>query len=175
MKAKAKIKEWIFIIAVAIVLSFLVRNYIFEIFIVEGKSMEPTLLSKERILVTKFNKDITDYSRGDIVVLDFKQDYGKDIVKRIIAIEGDTVEVRDSQVRVNGKIIQEGYISENTQGRYDEVTVPKGNVFVLGDNRNHSLDSRDSRIGFVDLARIKGKARYIIWPVTNWRSLKFRG
>ena len=137
--------------------------------------MVPTLNDRERIIVTKTHSTINDYCRGDIIVIDFSQDYGKDIVKRIIAVAGDTIEIQGGKVLVNGSNLEEAYLNQLTEGKYELATVPAGAVFVMGDNRSHSLDSRDTRIGFITESQIKGKAVWAIWPPSSWHSLKNRG
>ncbi len=172
MNNKSKLREWFSIVVIAILLSILVRTFLFEIYVVEGISMVPTLNDKERIIVTKTHNTISDYNRGDIIVIDFSKDYGKDIVKRIIAVAGDTIEICEGKVVVNGNNIAEDYLNQLTEGRYELTTVPAGAVFVMGDNRSHSLDSRDTRIGFITETQIKGKAVWAIWPPRSWHSLK---
>ena len=89
----------------------------------------------------------------------------------MIAIPGDTVEVRDGQVSVNGQFLNEPYILERTRGTYPVATVPAGHVFVMGDNRNNSEDSRFKDVGFVSTEMIKGKAVVVFWPFDHIKTL----
>ncbi len=150
---------------VMIVLVFGVR--ITEVF---GHSMEPTLQWGDRVAV-----QILGYKpeRGDIVVTDSLTKYGETLIKRIIATEGDTVDIdfESGAVTVNGQQLEEPYISGPTYLRYDvefPVTVPEGCVFVMGDNRSYSLDSRSTDVGFIDEKAIFGKVLLRLAPLGSF-------
>jgi len=135
---------------------------------VDGQSMLPTLQDKDRLLILTpfFYKD---YSRGDIVVLRKETFLESAIVKRVIATEGQTVDIDfvEGVVRVDGEELDEPYINAPTytpEGVEFPLTVPEGSVFVLGDNRNASSDSRNIRLGTVDERYIIGKAVFLLFP-----------
>lgn len=148
-------------IIVAVIFSFL-----FRVILVSGSSMVPTLTDGDRLLVQSIG--YTPH-RGDIVIIDGYIDYGKPLVKRIIAMEGDTVDIDYSAgtVSVNGEVLDEPYIAEPTwmQGDMElPITLGEDQIFVMGDNRNHSSDSRSTSIGCLDQRDILGKAIFRITP-----------
>ena len=171
-----------FFIAI-IIMAFLGRSYM-----VEGASMEKTLFNSERVLVEKVSYYLGEPKRGDIVVLmnPRQQKYAnwfldtfsfvKDIfvmdmstrpyIKRVIGLVGDTIEVRGGKAYLNGVMLEEPYVSEEIWWDYGPTTIPEGYVFVMGDNRNHSDDSRGS-VGFLETDRILGKAVVRFWPLNK--------
>jgi len=175
MKISQHLKEGLSILAIALFLSILIRVFIGEVYIVEGLSMLPTLEDNERIIVNKLPNQISDYHQGDIVVIEFDGEIEKDIVKRIIAKAGDTIEIDNGKVLVNDVILQEEYLDTITQGCYQKTKVPQNKVFVMGDNRNHSLDSRFEQVGFIDISKLKGRAIVVIWPLQELRILSREG
>lgn len=142
---------------------------------VSGSSMEPTLFDGEVMLVWALGYQPEN---GDVVIVNNPTiEYlgGQSIVKRVIAVAGQTVEIdySQNQVLVDGLVIPEPYLSEEMRPIYAEnngavVTVPEGHIFVLGDNRNNSADSRSSEIGMVDERYVIGKVFCGLWPVTAW-------
>ncbi|MEG0832296.1 MAG: signal peptidase I, partial [Acidaminococcaceae bacterium] len=136
-----------------------------------GPSMLPTLENRERLLVNKFIYFVTDPQKDEIIVFKYPMDESRDFIKRVIAVGGDTVELRDGQVYINGVAKKETYTKERNHSTYRKAVVPKGHVFVLGDNRNNSEDSRYADVGFVPLKLIKGKASVIFWPFDKMRTL----
>jgi len=96
------------------------------------------------------------------------RDPSRDFIKRVIAAPGDTIEIRAGRVLVNDQLLTEDYILEKTRSEYPKSTVPEGHVFVMGDNRNNSEDSRFADVGFVPYDLIKGKAMLVFWPISAW-------
>ncbi|NLZ45734.1 MAG: signal peptidase I [Clostridiales bacterium] len=142
-------------------------SFVFKIIIVDGKSMVPTLDSGERLIVS--NLGYTPKQKDIIIFNNENKIFTKTLVKRIIATEGQTVNIdfNNGIVYVDGKAIAEDYINDLTHLQQDfvgEVTVPKDHVFVMGDNRNESKDSRNSEVGFVPVKSIIGKAILRIYP-----------
>jgi len=135
--------------------------------LVYGQSMEPSLHDNERVIVDKVSYHIGLPSRGDIVVFPVEGE-PLPLIKRVIGLPGDTVEVRESRVWVNGVALDEPYVSGPTVGNTRMVHVPEGSVFVMGDNRaaGGSLDSR--RLGPIPLNKLIGRARLAIWPPAVW-------
>lgn len=168
---REELKDWIISIVVAVALAMFIRTFIVELYMVEGPSMRPTLINAERLVVNKFIYRFKQPVKGDIVVFRYPRDPSRDFIKRVIATEGDTVEIRDGRVYVNGQQLNETYILEKSRGSYPLSTVPGGTMFVMGDNRNNSEDSRFSDVGFVPLHMLKGKALMVFWPIGNARVL----
>ena len=146
---KATAKEWGTSLVIALVVAFLVRNFVVEPYLVEGASMNPTLQSHERLMINRSIYYFTEPSRGEIVVFKYPRDQKRDYIKRVIAIPGDTVEIREGDVYLNGQILKENYILEKAKADFPKVIVPPKHIFVLGDNRNNSEDSRYKNVGFV--------------------------
>ena len=164
-------KDWIISIVVAVVLAFLIRRVIVELYIVDGPSMRPTLQSQERLGVNKFIYNIRHPEKGEILVFKYPRNQERDFIKRVIATEGDTIEIKDGRVYVNDQMLNEDYILEKTRSEYPKSTVPEGTVFVMGDNRNNSEDSRFADVGFVPYSLIKGKAMLVFWPFSQFKTL----
>ena len=164
-------KDWIISIVVAVVLAFLIRQFIVELYIVDGPSMRPTLQSQERLVVNKFIYNIRHPEKGEILVFKYPRDQSRDFIKRVIATPGDTIEIKDGRVYVNDQMQSEDYILEKTRSEYPKATVPDGTVFVMGDNRNNSEDSRFADVGFVPYSLIKGKAMLVFWPFSQFKTL----
>lgn len=133
---------------------------------VEGSSMKPTLSDGDWLAITSNERE---FARGDIIVVTQPWERNVPIIKRVIGTEGDIVDIdfKKGEVYVNGELLEEDYILEKTHEKYDidfPVTVGKGEIFAMGDNRNGSLDCRSSKIGMVDTRFIMGKAVARIYP-----------
>jgi signal peptidase I len=184
VRAKKNIfREYGEAILIAVLLALFIRTFVVQAFKIPSGSMKPTLLVGDHILVNKFIygikipfSDITlipvkDPKRGEIVVFKFPEDPKKDFIKRVIAVAGDTVEIRNKRVYINEKPIEDPYGthldphlipgSARPRDNLGPVTVPPNSFFVMGDNRDHSYDSRFW--GFVNLSAVKGKAFVIYW------------
>ena len=166
-----EIKDWVVSILIAIVLAFFIRYFIVELYMVEGPSMRPTLVNSERLVVNKFIYHFKQPERGDVLVFRYPRDPSRDFIKRVIAVAGDTIEIKDGRVFLNGQLQNEPYILEKTRSSYSLATVPEGTIFVMGDNRNNSEDSRFKDVGFVPLDMIKGKAVMVFWPLDQMKTL----
>lgn len=165
-------KDWTISIIVAVALALFIRTFIVELYMVEGPSMQPTLVNSERLVVSKFIYRFQQPVKGDVVVFRYPSDPSRDFIKRVIATAGDTIEIRDGRVYVNGQQLNETYILEKSRGSYPLSTVPDGSIFVMGDNRNNSEDSRFAKVGFVPLHLLKGKAILVFWPFGNFRMIQ---
>jgi len=169
-----EVKDWVISILIAVVLAFFIRYFIVELYMVEGPSMQPTLISGERLVVNKFIYRFKAPEKGDVLVFRYPKDPSRDFIKRVIAVAGDTIEIKDNRIFLNGQLQNETYILDkdhSTYRNYPLATVPEGRIFVMGDNRNNSEDSRFSDVGFVPLDMIKGKAILIFWPMDNIKTL----
>ena len=152
-------------------MALLIRTFIVELYIVDGPSMKPTLQHEERLVVNKFIYRLRNPEKGEILIFKYPRDTSRDFIKRVIAVGGDTIEIKEGRVYVNDQLLKEDYILEKTRTEYPKVTIPEGTVFVMGDNRNNSDDSRFADVGFVPLDLIKGKAVVVFWPLDNMQSL----
>lgn len=165
------VSDWLISIIVAVVLAFGIRTFLVEPYMVSGPSMMNTLQDQERLLVNKLVYYTRQPKRGEIIVFKYPSDTRRDFIKRVIAVGGDTIEIKDGKTIVNGEAIDESYIREPFHTNLPKMTVPQGHLFVMGDNRNNSEDSRFQDVGFVDLSLVKGKASVIFWPLGQMRSL----
>ena len=164
-------KDWVISIIVAVAMAMLIRTFIVELYIVDGPSMRPTLEHEERLVVNKFVYHMRDPAKGEILIFRYPRDPSRDFIKRVIATAGDTIEIKEGRVYVNDQMLNEDYILEKTRTEYPKVTIPEGTVFVMGDNRNNSDDSRFADVGFVPLDLIKGKAVVVFWPFDKMQTL----
>ena len=172
--------EWVQALVCSVRAVVVLFTFVIRLIGVDGHSMVPTLQDGDRLLVLN-SMLYDDYKYGDIVVLRKDTFLEEPIVKRVIATEGQTVDIDFSSgsVYVDGVLLKEDYIHELTfleEGTEFPLTVPEGSVFVMGDNRNHSSDSRDSRLGTVDTRYVIGKAVFLAFPgpdaYTGERSFK---
>ncbi|MHB8731366.1 MAG: signal peptidase I [bacterium] len=157
-------------LVVAFVLAQFVMISVAQAFQVEQYSMEPNLLPHDRVLVNKFIYRFRTPRPGEIVVLKPPTDPARNYIKRVVAVAGQRVQIRASHVYINGRTLPEGYLSVDTAGEYGPVVVPAHEVFVLGDNRGNSEDSR--AFGFVPDRNLVGEAILIYWPPQRVRILR---
>lgn len=165
---KSPVREVIETVVVALLIALLIRQFVVEVFVVDGRSMEPTLFTSERLLVNKFVYRFRTPQPGEIIVFRYPRNQDRDFIKRVVAVAGDRVEIRDGYVYVNDQPLPDPYVSYRDGGTWPEVTVPPGAVWVLGDNRNNSEDSR--YFGEVPLGNIKGRAFFRFWPIGRFMS-----
>lgn len=170
MNKTKELWEWVRSIGIAVILAVLIRLFLFEVFVVEGASMFPTLDNHERLIVNKLVYRLDIPEPGDIVVFNYSSE--RDFIKRVIGVSGDLIEIREGAVYRNGALLEEPYISEQPWADFGPVEVPPGTVFLMGDNRNNSMDSRDPSVGFVSLHKVKGKAFVVFWPPGELRVLR---
>jgi len=188
-----EILGWIEAIVLAVLISLLVRAFVFETVYVDGSSMEHTLTSGDRLILYKLGYFFSPPKRGDIVVLQVNEGTFRyfpflnklpivkralhgidetDYIKRVVGIPGDEVDIRDGYVYINNEKLEEPYVYEGLTygGSIDlPIKVKEGTVFVLGDNRQNSRDSRE--LGLIEYDKIKGKAVYRIWPLDSFGSI----
>jgi signal peptidase I len=193
-------RELPILLLVSLAIAILIKTFLIQAFYIPSISMEPTLEKGDRILVCRICVRISDIQRGDIVVfsnphpgpgvdrgvvgsvmhwlgqgLGVAQPENKDYVKRVIGLPGDVVELNDGQLFVNGEKVDEPYLDSEVDTRpFGPVTVPDGMLFVLGDDRAHSGDSRfppPTGLGYVPEDAVIGKAFVIVYPSSRWRWL----
>jgi len=185
---KSNLRETIEAIVVAFAIALVIRTFVIQAFKIPSGSMIPTLLIGDHLLVNKFllgtpvdvpftnihlyrMPGLRDPQRGDVVVFKYPEDPARDFIKRVIGVEGDIIESKDKTLYVNGRKVMESYVQHvdgsikpagmDKRDNFGPVIVPKDSVFVMGDNRDQSYDSR--YWGFVDISKIKGKAIMIYW------------
>ena len=166
-RARRKALEWPFLIVFAIVSAFLIRQYVVQTFYIPSASMHETLIEGDRVLVNKVGYHLHDVHRGDVVVfrkppnLNVSED---DLIKRVIGLPGETVEGRGGKVYVNGAPLDEPYVEPlcHGTGEFPKVTVPAGRLWMMGDNRCNSSDSRV--FGPIDEHLVVGRAFVLAWP-----------
>ncbi|MCC7416472.1 MAG: signal peptidase I [Acidobacteria bacterium] len=187
--AKSTAREYFESIVIAVILALFIRTFIVQAFKIPTGSMEENLLIGDHLLVNKFVFDpsatalerallpLGDVERDDVVVFKYPEQPERDFIKRVIGLPGETVEVRDKKVYIDGRMLDEPFVhyidapagppgvhettSFDVRERYGPVTVPPGEYFVMGDNRDNSEDSR--YWGFLPRENIKGKALLIYW------------
>ena len=182
-KQKSVLREYVEAIVIAVVLALFIRTFVVQAFKIPSGSMKPTLLVGDHILVNKFIYGIkipfTDKTlislgepkREDVVVFKYPLDPKKDYIKRVIGLPGEKVQLVNKVLFINGRVIDDPHASYSLYGNlrnYGPVTVPADHLFVMGDNRDESSDSRVW--GFVPYAYLKGKAFLIYW---SWDSENF--
>ena len=160
--------EGLLVIAIAFPLALGLHTFVTQVYAVSGHSMEPTLHDGERVVVDKIRPALGELQRGDLVIFVSPEDPSKNLIKRIIAIAGDKVELIGDQVFINGVPLQEDYIHRTLfPDRPGEVTVVKpGHLFMLGDNRPQSRDSR--QFGIIPVESIRGKVLMRLWPLDEF-------
>ena len=187
VKTKSKIREFIEAILTAVVIAAFIISFVVQAFKIPSASMVPTLLIGDHLFVNKFIYGvkipvlrktiipITDPKKGDVVVFIYPQDRSKDFIKRVIGTAGDKIEMKDKKLFINDQAATEPFgvyddpviypAAVQPRDNFGPVIVPKDSLFVMGDNRDHSLDSRFW--GFVDLRDVQGKAFILYW---SWNS-----
>lgn len=162
--------EWVAILLGALVVALLVTRFLVQAFFIPSLSMAPTLENNDRVLVNKLSYDLHDVNRGDVIVFERPPQEAesdiKDLIKRVVALPGDTIADQDGRLIINGAPLEEPYLQPgDTTTNVAPQTIPAGHVFVMGDNRN---DSRDSRyFGPLSEDLIVGRAFVKVWPLTD--------
>jgi len=183
------VREWAESIVIAFILAMFIRTFFIQAFKIPSGSMRPTLIERDRLMVNKLRygakvpftdkrlPGITNPQRGDIIVFVYPEDPKRDFIKRLVALGGETIEIKDGKIYINGKAIDHPimdlifyYNRGDYGGENKRIIVPEGYIYVLGDN---SASSHDSRYwGFISEQEIIGRAEVIYWPPTRLRFLK---
>lgn len=162
---RLELREWFQSAIIAIILAFIIKMFLFDFVMVQGSSMVPTLENGDRLIINKIGYTIGEPNYEDIVILSYSKNV--EYVKRVIAKDGDTVEIKNQVVYLNDQPLSEDYISPEPYDNFAKVTVPVGTYFVMGDNRANSSDSRYPSLGFVEKSAIDGKVIFRIWPLNT--------
>ncbi|MDH6429157.1 signal peptidase I [Paenibacillus sp. FSL R7-0048] len=171
----SEMKDWLLTAVIVFAVMSVLNVFVFNISTVKGQSMQPTLWEGERLFINKISLLFVNPKHGDVVILHDPStgpSHKEYLVKRVIGIPGDIIEVRNHQLYVNGKIVNEPYIdTEIEDPDFAALTVESGNYFVMGDNR-HASASKDSRyFGSISQDMIVGRADYIWWPLSKLNRL----
>ncbi|MFE3573573.1 signal peptidase I [Lysinibacillus sp. NPDC059133] len=179
-KQKNELVEWIKAIVFALLVAFVIKQFLFTPVLVKGASMMPTLEDHDRVIINKIGPKFKAIDRFDVVVIKMNEE--TNYIKRIIGLPGDKIEYKDDQLYINGEKFSEPYLEQFKKELKDtgsltydftldqnlgETTVPEGQYFVLGDNRRVSNDSRNPEVGFIPKERIMGTTSIICWPVKH--------
>lgn len=179
------LRDWLVVIFIALSAALLVRMYVLQQYYISGPSMESTLFENDRVLVNKLSYRLHDIRHGDVIVFDRVTSNGAsvahdDLIKRVIGLSGDKVEIKSCVVYVNGTALKEPYLNKGNlsqviledrcrQPNMATVTVTAGQVFVMGDNRPESFDSRS--FGTISESLVVGRAFVVVWPFNSWQFL----
>ena len=163
---KSPLREALETILFTLIIYFLIRTFLFENYRVVGHSMDPTLANGEFVAVNKLIYRLRDPQRGDIVVLREQGNGPQKLIKRIIGLPGEEIEIKRGQVYINGHHLVEPYIQNPGRSNYAPTTIPEEHYFVMGDNRTNSSDSRSW--GMVPRQHLIGKALLTYWPPELW-------
>ncbi len=170
--------EWAVVLVGAVLLALVLRAVLLQAFWIPSPSMESTLLVRDRVLVNKISYRLHDINRGDIVVFRRTDDeiarnpeLPRDVIKRVIGLGGETIEIKDNVVMIDGQVLVEPYLDDGiVTSDFGPELVPEGHVFVMGDNRELSLDSR-FETGAIAEDRVVGRAFFLFWPLDRLGSL----
>lgn len=168
----SSVYEWVHSLVFAVAIVVIILTFFVRLVDVSGTSMKQTLQSGDKVIVTNF---FYTPKQGDIVVISHAASYSEPIIKRVIATEGQTLSIDfdKEKIKVDGKELKENYIQGHTHKEDGDIpkVIPKGKVFVLGDNRGVSMDSRSKTIGLIDKKNIIGKANFVVYPFNNIKYL----
>tara|TARA_B100000949_G_scaffold230072_1_gene239907 strand:+ start:333 stop:1070 length:738 start_codon:yes stop_codon:yes gene_type:complete len=163
---RSAVAEIVILVVLAFALAMTTKTYVVEAYEIKGRSMVPTFEDGQRVVVFKLFSGIGNLRRGDIVIFSSQDEPGKDLIKRVVAFPGERIRIRKGKVRINGELLTESYLEDKAYGLYDagiDEVVSEGEIYVLGDNRDDSHDSR--RFGSVSGESLKGKVIVRWWPV----------
>ena len=169
---KKETRSWILSIVLAVVIALSLRFFVFEFIRVDGQSMEPTLHDQEYVFMQKVTYYFKNPEYGDIVICKFPN-RSETFVKRVVGVEGDTIRISDGILYINGEPNFDHYDKDKgIDHDMLEITVMPDHVFVMGDNRDHSMDSSNSSVGTLSLDMILGRAEFVLWPLSNMHGLE---
>lgn len=174
---KQELLSWVTSITVAVIFVLAIRTFIFSPIVVDGQSMMPTYEDGDRVIISKMSKQMSNIDRFDVIV--FEAPIGQDYIKRVLALPGDHIAYENDRLYINGELLDEPYLDEYKEQLHDNMPltydftlqsvsaydeVPEGYLFVLGDNRRNTADSRDPRVGLVPIEKVIGTANIRFYP-----------
>ncbi len=168
---KNELFSWVVFLGATVVITYLIITFVGIRTQVEGASMEDSLHDGDNLIVEKVTYGIGNPSRFDIIVFPYKYESNTFYIKRIIGLPGETVQVKNGEVYIDGELLDEDYgkeLMDNAGMASEPITLGEGEYFVLGDNRNHSADSRDPSVGLIKEDDIVGKAFLRVWPLADF-------
>jgi signal peptidase I len=163
--------EWLFAVGVALIVYFILSSYVIRIASVDGNSMEPTLIHRDLVILSKISYIAGEPRPGDIVAFPYKENPSEYYIKRIVGLPGDVIDIDGRMFYINGEPLEDDFSSEPIIAGGDAgfpLTVPDGYYFVLGDNRNSSKDSRYSSVGCIPKKEMVGKVVLRFWPPSRF-------
>lgn len=174
-KVNSKVKQYALTVGIALIVGMALRTYVVQAYRIPSRSMQDSLLPGDFLLVNKLTYRFSEPRTGDVIVFEYPLNPNKDFIKRIIAIEGQTVEIVNKKLHIDGQYAEDWFPSEHTdyqifpaaysnRDNFGPFRVPSGQYFVMGDNRDNSQDSREW--GFLERKFIKGKAFFIYFSWT---------
>jgi signal peptidase I len=169
-KKKQGAKEILIVVIIAIIIAVLIKSFIIDSRVIPTSSMVPTIEVNDRVIMWRLAYSFdNEPSRGDIIVFEAPVELNQptDLIKRIIGLPGETVEIKNSLVYINDEPLSEDYLNALPNYVYEKVTVPENSYFIMGDNRNNSVDSHLWQNPFLLEENIKGKAIFIYWPISR--------
>jgi signal peptidase I len=169
-QAGSALREMVETILLTLLIYVLIRTFLIENYRVVGHSMVPTLKDRQFVVVNKLDYRLRDPRRGDVIVFFDPRDGDRKLIKRIVGLPGETIEIRGGQVFVNGQALDEPYIQNSGHYSQPPTPVPDGHVYVLGDNRSNSSDSHNW--GTLPETKIVGRAWFSYWPPEVWGVIK---
>lgn len=182
---KNELLDWLKSISVAVIFVLAIRIFVFAPIVVEGSSMMPTYEDGDRVIVNKISKQLSGIERLDVII--FEAPIGEDYIKRVIGLPGDHIAYEADVLYINGKTVDEPYLKEYKEKLRDNAPltydfslesisdykeIPEGYLFVLGDNRRKTADSRDPRVGLVPMEKVSGTADFRFYPFENMGIVK---
>lgn len=169
LKSDETLGSWLRRLVIYILIALILRFFVFNITLVDGKSMYPTLDDGDRLITEKISLNWREVKRGDILVIHAPDKVNQNYIKRVVAVAGDRIELKDGLVYLNGEVLKEKYIVDNPTHPYRGVSVwdiKEGQVFVMGDNRGASNDSRS--FGPIDVKEVMGISIFRLFPFSKF-------
>lgn len=169
---KKETRGWILSIVLAVVIALSLRFFVFEFIRVDGQSMEPTLLDNEYVFMQKVSYYFNEPAYGDIVICKFPN-RTETFVKRVVGVPGDVIRITEGTLYINGEPNYDHYdMNQGIDHEMAEITIGSDQIFVMGDNRDHSMDSSNSSVGPLDRDMIIGRAEFVLWPLNMMHGLE---
>lgn len=169
---KKELRSWIICIVSAILIALFLRTFVFEMVVVQGESMEPGLHTGNIIFTEKVSMHLREFEYGEIVVVKYANVDDRNYVKRVVGLPGDVLEIHDGTLYRNGEAVREDYLLESViKSDLEPTVVPEDHIFVMGDNRNDSMDSRSVYVGAIPDDDVMGVGKFVLLPLDEMKLL----